>query len=324
MPHDVLFLVLPGAQLLDLAGPADVFAVANECARALGREPHYRLRYAGPVPEAETATGVGLRLDDLARVRGAVDTLVVPGGMTFGGLAPDARATDWIRRRWRRIGRVVSICSGAFVLADAGVLAGRRVTTHWRELDALAAAVPDAIVERDALYVQDGPIHSSAGITAGIDLALALVEADLGPEVALEAARTLVMFLHRPGGQSQFSAALRRPVAEHPGIRRVQAEVAEHPAQDHRVAALAQRAGMSTRHFVRVFREETGEPPAQYVQRMRVERARQLLEREGLGTEEVAEACGFGSAETMRRGFQRTLGVSPGAYRARFRRSGPE
>jgi transcriptional regulator GlxA family with amidase domain len=240
--------------------------------------------------------------------------------MDFGEAQLDPRASAWISRRWQRIRRVVSICSGAFVLADAGVLAGRRVTTHWRELERLGQVVPDATVESDALYVKDGSVYTSAGITAGIDLALALVEEDLGPDLALEVARILVMFLHRPGGQSQFSAALRRPVAEHPGIRDVQTDVTENPGKDHRVPELARRAGMSTRHFVRVFTQETGEPPAHYVQRVRLERARQLLEREGLSVEEVATICGFGSAETMRRRFQHSLGVSPSEYRARFRR----
>lgn len=320
MTKQVLFLVLPGAQLLDLAGPADVFVVANQCLRALGQEQAYRLAFAGPVVDPDTTTGVSLRVGRLDEIRGPVDTLIVPGGMDFGDAALDEHATAWIRRRWRRIRRVVSICSGAFVLAEAGVLAGRRVTTHWRELERLSQAVPDAVVERDALYVKDGSVHTSAGITAGIDLALALVEEDLGSDLALEVARTLVMFLHRPGGQSQFSAALRRPAAEHPGIRAVQAEVTENPGRDHRVPELARRAGMSTRHFVRVFARETGEPPAHYVARVRLERARQLLERDGLSVDEVSNACGFGSSETMRRRFQESIGVSPAAYRARFAR----
>jgi transcriptional regulator GlxA family with amidase domain len=320
MARHVVFLVLPGSQLLDLAGPADVFMAANQCRRGRGQEAAYRLSFAGPVADPDTASGVGLRVDRLSQIRGAIDTLVVPGGMDFGEAELDPRATEWVRRRWTRIRRVVSICSGAFVLADAGVLAGRRVTTHWRELERLGQVVPDATVESDALYVKDGSVYTSAGITAGIDLALALVEEDLGPDLTLEVARILVMFLHRPGGQSQFSAALRRPTSEHPGIRDVQADVTENPGKNHHVPELARRAGMSTRHFVRVFTQETGEPPAQYVQRVRVERARQLLEREGLGVEEVAATCGFGSAETMRRRFQQSLGVSPSAYRARFTR----
>lgn len=323
MSKHVVFLILPGAQLLDVAGPADVFMAANQCWSGRGKKPAYHVSFVGPVANPDTATGVGLRVGSLKQIRGAIDTLVVPGGMDFGEAVFDPRATAWIRRRWQRIRRVVSICSGAFVLADAGVLARRRVTTHWREFERLAEIVPDATVERDALYVKDGPVYTSAGITAGIDLALALVEEDLGPDLALEVARILVIFLHRPGGQSQFSAALRRPVADHPGIRDVQVDVAENPGKDHRVPALARRAGMSTRHFVRVFTLETGEPPAHYVQRIRVERARQLLEREGLGIEEVADTCGFGSAETMRRRFQRSLGVSPSEYRARFTRPTP-
>lgn len=320
MPKHVVFLILPGTQLLDLAGPADVFMAANQCRRGQEEEAAYRVSFAGPVENPDTASGVGLRIGALSRVRGPIDTLVVPGGMDFGRTQLDPRATAWVRRRWRRIRRVVSICSGAFVLADAGVLAGRRITTHWRELERLGQMVPDAIVETDALYVKDGSVYTSAGITAGIDLALALVEEDLGSDLALEVARILVMFLHRPGGQSQFSAALQRPTAEHPGIQEVQADVCENPGKDHRVPELAQRAGMSTRHFVRVFTQETGEPPAHYVQRVRVERARQLLEREGFSVEEVATSCGFGSAETMRRRFQQSLGVSPSEYRDRFRR----
>lgn len=320
MAKHVMFLILPDIQLLDLAGPADVFMAANECQRAQGRQPAYRVTFAGPVSQPGTATGVELRLRSLDGVRTAVDTLVVPGGIDFGRADFDSTAVGWLRRRWPKVRRVASICSGAFVLAEAGVLAGRRVTTHWRELDALRKAVPDATVETDALYVKDGPVYTSAGITAGIDLAVALVEEDLGPDVAREVARTLLMFLHRPGGQSQFSAALRRSTAEHPGIRTVQAEVLEHPAHDHRVPELARRAGMSTRNFVRVFTRETGEPPAHYVQRVRVERARQLLEREGLSIDEVADACGFGSTETLRRRFQHSVGVAPSEYRARFAR----
>ena len=322
MTRHVVFLVLPGAQLLDLAGPADVFAAANECRRAAGHPLPYRITFVGPVPEADTATGVGLRVRDLAQARGKIDTLVVPGGIDFARMDVDARTARWLQRRARRVRRVASICTGAFVLARAGILAGRRVTTHWRALAELRALAPDATVEDDPLYIKDGPVYTSAGITAGIDLAVTLVEEDLGAELALDVARTLVMFLHRPGGQSQFSAALRQPTAEHPGIRRVQADVLEHPARDHRVPVLARRAGMSPRHFVRIFTQETGEPPAHYVQRLRVERARQLLEREGLAVEQVADACGFGSAETMRRRFHHAIGVSPSEYRARFRRPG--
>ncbi len=314
----VVFLVLPGIQLLDLAGPADVFAAANEFAKEVGREPSYRLSFVGPVMETDTATGVGLRITDLDVVRGPIDTLVVPGGIDFAQTQFDPRSTRWIRRRSQKLRRIVSICSGAFVLADAGLLGGRRVTTHWRDLEALRRRMPDASVEGDPLYIKDGPIYTSAGITAGIDLAVALVEEDLGPEIALEVARALVMFLRRPGGQSQFSAALRQPTAEHPGILSVFSDVVENPGKDHRIPQMARHAGMSTRHFVRVFTRETGEPPAQYVQRIRIERARHLLEHGGESIDAVAELCGFGSAETMRRRFQQSLGVAPSEYRSRF------
>lgn len=318
MAAHVAFLVLPGVQLLDLAGPADVFVAANEGARAQNAPLPYRVSFIGPTCDAPTATGVGLNLSPLEAARGPIDTLIVPGGIDFAHRDFDARALKWLKRRAPRARRVASICSGAFVLARVGLLNGLRVTTHWRELEALRSQVPDATVEGDALYVQDGRIYTSAGITAGIDLAVALVEEDLGADAALEVARALVMFLPRPGGQSQFSAALRQPTAAHPGIRAVQTDVVENPAHDHRVPELAKRAGMSPRHFVRVFTQETGEPPARYVQRVRIERARHLLEREGLSVQEVAEACGFGSAETLRRRFLGAVGVRPSEYRARF------
>ena len=317
-PRHVVFAVLPGAQLLDLAGPAEVFAAANECARRAGGEAGYRLTFAGLDADVDTATGVQLRLRRLRQVRGSIDTLVVPGGGDFAHSSFDPRAIRWIRKRAERARRVASVCTGAFVLARAGLLGGRRATTHWTALEALREQVPSASVEGDPLYIKDGPIYTSAGISAGIDLGVALVEEDHGHERALEVARALVMFLHRPGGQSQYSVALQVPAASHPGIRSVQAEVVEHPGGDHRVAELAGRAGVSPRHFVRLFTEQTGEAPSRYVQRVRIERARQLLERGAHSVDEVAEACGFGTAETMRRGFQRAVGVSPSEYRARF------
>ena len=322
MKRRIFFLVLPEIQLLDLAGPADVFRVANQIAEARGVGTQYEVSFAGPDENPGTVTGIGLRVNGLPESIHNLDTLIVPGGMGFGETDFDSTALAWIRAHWRGIRRVVSICTGAFVLAQAGVLSGRSITTHWIELARLRSVVPDAKVETDALYVKDGPIYTSAGIAAGIDLALALVDEDLGSDITLEVARTLVMFLHRPGGQSQFSAALQQPKASHQKIRDVQAYVAEHPQKDHRVSELAERAAMSTRNFIRVFTRETGEPPARFVQRVRVERARQLLESSRLRIGQVAEQCGFGTAETMRRRFEDTLGVSPSEYRARFSKRG--
>lgn len=318
MTRRITFLVLPEIQLLDLAGPADVFMIANQLAIARGLGPQYEVSFAGPEENPGTATGIGLRVNTLPVRPDELDTLIVPGGMAFGDTDFDSSAITWIREQWQGMRRVASICTGAFVLAHAGVLSGKKVTTHWLELQRLRDIVPDAIVETDALYLKDGSIYTSAGITAGIDLALALVDEDLGADIALDVARALVMFLHRPGGQSQFSAALRQPQARHQKIRDVQAYVTEHPQKDLRVSELADRAAMSTRNFIRVFTRETGEPPARFVQRIRIERARHLLEEERLSVEQVADQCGFGTAETMRRRFMDALGSSPSEYRARF------
>jgi len=321
----VAFLLLPGAQLLDFAGPAEVFGAVGALPGAADRPGRgYDLAVLGPCAETRTATGVTVRAAPLASLRGSIDTLVVPGGIDFPSRDFPPAALRWLERAAPRARRVASVCTGAFVLAKVGLLDGRRVTSHWSSLEALARAAPRASVERDALYVKDGPIYTSAGVSAGLDLALALVEEDHGHGVALEVARALVMFLHRPGGQSQFSAALTSAVPRHDGVRAARTRVLSDPAGDHRVPALARVAAMSTRHFVRVFTAETGEPPARFVQRVRLERARQELERTQASLDEIAAGCGFGTVETLRRAFQRALGVSPSAYRARFARGESE
>lgn len=318
----VVLLALPGVEPLDLFGPMGVFDAATSWMRQQGDDrPGYRPVLVAPQRELTMAAGVTVVAEPLSSVRGPIDTLMVSGALAFIEQTFDPAILGWLRRRAARARRVASVCTGAFVLAQAGLLEGRRATTHWIATERLRARYPAITVEDDALYVEDGPIYTSAGVTAGIDLALALVERDLGHETALAVARLLVIFLHRPGGQSQFSAALEQPVAEHDPLRRIQARVLERPAEDHRVQQLARRAGMSPRHFARVFTEQTGETPARFVQRVRVERARGLLEHDGLAVDAVAEQVGFGSAETMRRAFVRTLGVGPSAYRARFRAS---
>nr|WP_232296596.1 helix-turn-helix domain-containing protein [Plesiocystis pacifica] len=319
----VVSLALPGVQPLDLFGPMEVFDAATRWLRARGdARPGYRCVLVGPQRELTTGVGVVVVTEPLRSLRGPLDTVLVGGAPEFIERTFEPAILRWLRRRAARARRVASICTGAFVLAEAGLLDGRRATTHWMATEQLRARFPEVTVEADALYVEDGPIHSSAGVTAGIDLALALVERDLGHEAALAVAQGLVMFLHRPGGQSQFSAALKQPTPSHAPLRRVRAEVLERPAGDHRVEGLARRAGMSPRHFARVFAEQTGETPARFVQRVRVERARSLLEQGGLGVDAVAEQVGFGSAETMRRAFMRVLGVGPSSYRARFHASG--
>ena len=221
-----------------------------------------------------------------------------------------------------RVRRIGSVCTGAFVLAAAGLLDGRRATTHWQLCPRLARDHPAVAVEDDPIFVRDGNVYTSAGVTAGMDLALALVEEDHGHDAAMRIARHLVMFVRRPGGQSQFSAALDLQAAERRPIRDLQAWIAGHPSGDLSVEALAARAHMSPRNFARVFRDEVGQTPARFVERVRVEAARRLLEESGAGLERVARECGFGGADSMRRSFLRVLRVAPSEYRGRFL-SGP-
>jgi len=230
----------------------------------------------------------------------------------------DTALVDWLRGATSRVRRVASVCSGALLLAEAGLLDDRRATTHWADCARLAERYPQVAVESDPIYVRDGNVSTSAGVTAGMDLALALIEEDHGPEIALKTARALVLFVRRPGGQSQFSAQLTAGPARREPLRDVQAHIAEHPAADLSVPALAARAYMSERNFARAFRAETGMTPAAYVEASRVERARRELETTDLSVQAVAARCGFGTVETMRRAFGRRLGVNPAAYRDRF------
>jgi transcriptional regulator GlxA family with amidase domain len=313
----VALVIFPGLQSLDLVGPMEVFATANTFA---GRDV-YRLTVAavqaGPVV---TSSGLGLRADAaLADVDGPLDTLVVVGGDgTYGAVADDTLVAH-VRRLAGRSRRVTSVCSGAFVLAQAGLLDGRSVTTHWSVCDLLAELYPSVSVDPDPIYVRDGDVYTSAGVTSGMDLALALVEDDLGRDLALRVARQLVLFLRRPANQSQFSAQLAAQMAERDGLRDAQHHVVDHPDLDCSVAALARVAVMSERHFARCFTEEVGVTPARYVERVRVETARRLLEDTDEGVEAVAASAGFGTAETMRRTFLRVLRTSPSEYRNRFR-----
>ena len=251
-------------------------------------------------------------------VVGSIDTLLVAGGAGTRRAASDPRVIRWVRDAAARSRRVTSVCSGAFVLAEAGLLDGRRATTHWEWCDTLAQRYPAIDVERDAIFVRDGNTYTSAGVTAGMDLALALVEEDLGAQRAREVAQQLVVFLRRPGGQSQFSAQLAAPAAERRPIREVQDWIAANPAADLSVARLAERAAMSPRNFARAFRAEVGMTPAAYVESVRVEQARIALEASDAQVETIADHCGFGTVETMRRAFHRRLGVGPAAYRSRF------
>lgn len=315
--HRVVFVLFPGLQGLDLVGPYEVFAMANE---ELGRDA-YRLTVAATSPgEVRTSSGLGLIAEvALADVTGRGHTLVVVGGDGTYEAVTDAELIAQVGRLARGARRITSVCSGAFVLATAGLLDGRRATTHWRVCDLLAERFPTVTVERDPIFVRDGNVWTSAGVTAGMDLALALVEADHGRDLALAIARRLVLFLRRPGNQSQFSAPLEAQMAERDGLREAQRHVVEHPGSDCSVAALARRAAMSERHFTRCFTAEVGVTPARYVERVRVDTARRLLEDTDDGVDAVARACGFGTAETMRRSFGRLLRTNPTEYRRRFR-----
>ena len=310
MPRPIVIVAFPDVQALDVAGPAEVFAQAGG----------YDVRVAAPAQEA-LATGSGYAiLPDLALadVRGPIDTLVVAGGEGTRAASADDLLVGWIADAAPRARRVASVCTGAFLLARAGLLDGRRATTHWAWCAALARAYPAVTVEPDPIFVADGPIRTSAGVTAGMDLALALVEEDLGPARALEVARNLVLFVRRPGGQAQFSAGLQAQAAGRAPLRELQGWMADNLDADLSVGALAARAHMSERHFARAFKDETGLTPAAYVERVRVERARLLLESTPVPVTVIAARCGFGTVETMRRAFARRIGVSPGAYRERF------
>jgi transcriptional regulator GlxA family with amidase domain len=314
--RDVVLVVFPGLQSLDLTGPMEVFDVANREAGG----PAYRLQVAsldaGPV---RTSSGLDVCAQVALRdLDGPIDTLVVVGGDGTYQAVVDDQLIAQVARLAPLARRVTSVCSGAFVLARAGLLDGRRATTHWTVCDLLADSFPQVEVDPDPIFVRDGDVYTSAGVTAGMDLALALVEDDLGRDVALAVARHLVLFLRRPANQSQFSAQLAAQMADRDGLRDAQRHVIDHPESDCSVAALARIAAMSERHFARCFTEEVGVTPARFVERIRVETARRLLEDTDEGVESIAARAGFGTAETMRRTFLRVLRTSPTAYRTRF------
>jgi transcriptional regulator GlxA family with amidase domain len=306
----IVFVVYPGITALDLVGPHEVFGVAGEYDQVIAAANPGPVRTSrGPVIVADRA---------FASVRGAIDTLVVVGGEGAGRAARDPQLVRAVANLARRSRRVTSVCTGAFLLAAAGLLDGKRATTHWRGCDELAHRFPNVTVDGERIFVRDGNVWTSAGVTAGMDLALALVSDDLGRDVALGVARQLVMYVQRPGGQAQFSAQLGAQAAQRDPLRELQAHIGEHPQLDHSVERLAASVGMSPRNFARVFRDDVGCTPAAYVEQVRIEVARRLLETTALGVEDVARAAGFGTVETMRRAFARRVGTNPSEYRHRF------
>ena len=316
----VLIVLFDGVQSLDVTGPLEVFTGANRWHVESTCGSAYRIRTAslGGRP-VRTTSGLRLTPDEdlLAQPETGPDVLIVPGGEGTRHADPDLVA--WLRVHGARAGRLVSVCTGAIRLAEAGLLDGRRVTTHWAYCATLAARFPEITVDPDPIFVTDGNVITSAGVTAGIDLALALVEDDLGRDAALAVARHLVVFLRRPANQAQFSTQLAAQLADREPLREVQRWIADHPAADLSVQTLASRASLSPRQFARAFATEVGVPPGRYVDRVRLETARRRMEDSADGVEETARRCGYGTPEAMRRAFIRALGVSPAEYRRRFR-----
>ena len=317
-PRRLAMLIYPGVAPLDVSGPLQVFGVAN----FLRKQKLYDVLTVAPTTEP-VPTPVGFAFMPACAMEALplpVDTLLVSGG---GG--PDAGTQpailDWLRRAAPKARRFGSICTGAFALGAAGLLDGKRVTTHWAFGEELARRHPTAVVEIDSIFIRDGNLYSSAGISAGIDLALSLVEEDHGKDFALQIARYLVLYLKRAGGQAQFSVRLQAQFSDVPAIERVQHWCEENLDHDLPSAVLCRIAGMSERSFIRKFRKETGQSVGEYVATVRLEAACRLLTETGLSLKEVARKCGFRSVAALRRGFVSRLGVPPRQYREQFQMS---
>jgi transcriptional regulator GlxA family with amidase domain len=308
----VVIIGPPPVQILDVTGPLEVFSNA----------PGYEIQLANPGLERTLQTNRGVVLADaipIADVQGPIDTLVIAGGPGAENGSYDPNFIAWIAKTGSQARRVASICTGAFLLAEAGLLNGKQAVTHWTFCDRLAREYPKVAVRPEPIFLRDGSIYTSAGITAGIDLSLALVEEDHGHETALRIARFLVMFLVRPGGQAQYSHMLSHQAITSQPLRELQVWMLEHLREPLTVESLAERIGMSARHFTRVCLRETGMNPGQFVDRMRVEAAQQIIDSSSRGLKEIADSCGFQSADAMRRTFLRVLGVTAAEYASRFK-----
>jgi len=321
----VVVLAFEGVQLLDVAGPVQTFASANEIAKEVSDAP-YRIvvasRRGGPL---SSSAGLPVLTQPLAAAirETRIDTLIIPGGPGVHAALADARTVSWVRRQLSSARRIASVCTGAFLLAQTGILAGRRVTTHWKWCGHLQKLYPDVHVDPDPIYLHDGQIWTSAGVTAGIDLSLALIEEDLGRNLAMRIARHLVVFLNRPGGQAQFSAPLEAQSVAADGnvpnhFAPLHGWVADNLAGDLRVDRLAEQAGMSPRTFARVYAAKMGITPARMVERIRIEAVRRILEETDMPIKRVASQCGFGQEDRLRRAFARQVGTTPAEYRERF------
>jgi transcriptional regulator GlxA family with amidase domain len=334
--REIVILLFDGVQSLDVTGPLEVFSAAGRVLASRGPDAGlsatagYKITtLSSDGAPLRTSSGLGIVPDGSFVERPSqLDTLIVPGGPGSRAVATDERLLAWVRATSASARRTASVCTGAFVLGAAGLLDGRRATTHWSAARALAQTYPSIDVDPEPIFIRDGEVWTSAGVTAGMDLALALVEDDHDRELALTIARHLVLFLRRPGNQSQFSATLAAQEPQREPLREVQRRVVEDVAGEHTVEAMAAHACMSPRHFARAFRAETGVTPARYVERVRLEAARRRLEDTAEPVASIASACGFGTAETMRRVFVRALEVGPAEYRRRFqsikRRHGDE
>ena len=318
MPKIIHVLAFENAQVLDVTGPLQVFASANDLARQRGLPLPYAVNViatqAGPVM---TSAGLALLAEPLPAIDQPCDTLVIAGGWGVYGVAEDPTLVQWVRDKSLHTRRMASVCTGAFLLAASGLLDGCRVATHWTRCEELARKFPALTVEANPIFIQQGAVWTSAGVTAGIDLCLALVEDDLGRAIALEVARHLVVVLKRPGGQSQFSVTLSLQKSDS-RFAELHAWIADNLTLDLSIATLAAQAGMSERSFVRHYRTETGQTPARAVELIRVENARRQLADSTTSIKRIAMQCGFGCEETLRRSFLRALSVTPQAYRERF------
>jgi transcriptional regulator GlxA family with amidase domain len=325
MTREVVVVGHGGAIGLELTGAGEMLEVVNMWLTQAGQPPGYRVRImspaGGPLP---LMAGVEVTTRSLDRYAGSIDTLIVVGGPCAPEAAADQNLVRSVRRAARRARRVVSLCSGAFILAAAGLLDGKRATTHWLWGDDLAASYPAVTVDTDPIFIHDGKVWTSAGITAGFDLMLALIEEDEGAEAARFVARIMVVFLRRTSNQAQFSAQLTHQLADRHPLRELQQYILDHPDSDLSLEALARRMRLSPRHFARVFRDEVGVSPGRYVEEVRIDTARRRLEESELSIEAVALACGFGNAGSFRRTFTKAVGVAPLEYRRTFATTRPD